>query len=169
MVALTGVEPADRQFSSVHVGLSGCRFSTVGIPGWPETPQRTADVVARSWRTWRPEGRRRGRRPLRNCRKLPIELPDAPPTGALRTISIDASLGRDHLGPSNNAKTLQSQRAGNCGGAKEHLSAQLVRSGEALLNLVQMGRDVRQLFHSTQLRACAADIGHERSELRVRV
>src|ERR1035437_2213704 len=56
MVALTGVEPAVRQFSSVQLSLSGCGFSTVGIPRCSETLPRTTDVVARSWRTSR--GRR---------------------------------------------------------------------------------------------------------------
>ena len=46
MVALTGVEPADRQFSSVQLGLSGCRFSTVGVPGYSGIPPRSADVTA---------------------------------------------------------------------------------------------------------------------------
>src|ERR1035437_8923907 len=50
MVALTGVEPANRQFSSAQLGLSGCRFSIVGIPGCSETPPRSADVTAQSQR-----------------------------------------------------------------------------------------------------------------------
>src|ERR1019366_1403795 len=48
LVALTGVEPADRQFSSVQFSLSSCVFSTVGISGCCETPPRIADVMTRS-------------------------------------------------------------------------------------------------------------------------
>jgi hypothetical protein len=51
MVALTGIEPAGYQFSSVQLSLSGCVFSTVGIPGYSETPPRTADVTAQSQRS----------------------------------------------------------------------------------------------------------------------
>ena len=62
MVALTGIEPDGCQSSSVQLGLSGCVFSTVGIPGRSETPLRTADVTAQSQRSRRAEGRGRGRR-----------------------------------------------------------------------------------------------------------
>src|ERR1035437_350087 len=79
MVALTGVEPANRQFSSVQFSLSGCRFSTVGIPGWSGIPPRSADVTAQSQRS---RGQR-GAGEAAALRKLPIELPNAPPTGAL--------------------------------------------------------------------------------------
>ena len=51
LVALTGIEPDGCQFSSVHLGLSGCVFSPVGIRGWWETPLRTADVTAQSQRS----------------------------------------------------------------------------------------------------------------------
>ena len=50
MVALTGIEPDGCQFTSVQLGLSGCVFSAVGIPGCSETPPRTADVTAQSQR-----------------------------------------------------------------------------------------------------------------------
>jgi hypothetical protein len=56
MVALTGIEPAGCQFSSGELGLSGCVFSTVGIPRWPKTLPRTADVTAQSQRGLRAEG-----------------------------------------------------------------------------------------------------------------
>ena len=47
MVALTGVEPANRQFSSVQLGLSGCRFSTVQFARRLRKAPRTAGVVSR--------------------------------------------------------------------------------------------------------------------------
>jgi hypothetical protein len=50
MVALMGIEPDGWQFGSAQLGLSGCRFSTVGIPGCSGTPPRTADVTAQSQR-----------------------------------------------------------------------------------------------------------------------
>src|ERR1035441_4448554 len=64
MVALTGVEPAVRQFSSVQLGLSGCRVSTVGVLGWAEMPPRSAAVLPRScpgpaFRRTRPRARPR--------------------------------------------------------------------------------------------------------------
>jgi hypothetical protein len=43
--AITGIEPDGWQFRSVHLGLSGCVFSPVGIPRWSETPPRSRDVV----------------------------------------------------------------------------------------------------------------------------
>jgi hypothetical protein len=49
LVALTGIEPDGCQFDSVQLGLSGCVFSAVGIPGCSETTARTADVTAQSW------------------------------------------------------------------------------------------------------------------------
>jgi len=58
MVALTGIEPDGCQFSSVQLGLSGCVFSSVGIPRWSETPPRTADVTAQSQRSRGPRGAR---------------------------------------------------------------------------------------------------------------
>ena len=51
MVALTGIEPDGRRFSSVELGLSSCVFSTAGVPGCSETPPRTADVTAQSQRS----------------------------------------------------------------------------------------------------------------------
>jgi hypothetical protein len=51
MVALTGIEADNRQFDSVQLGLSGCDFSAVGIPGCSETTARTADVTAHSQRS----------------------------------------------------------------------------------------------------------------------
>jgi hypothetical protein len=45
-----GIEPDGCQFSPVQLGLSGCVFSAVGIPGCSETPPRTADVTAQSQR-----------------------------------------------------------------------------------------------------------------------
>jgi hypothetical protein len=48
LVALTGVEPAVRQFSSVQLGLSGCRFSTVGVRKVIEHTPRIRDVLPRS-------------------------------------------------------------------------------------------------------------------------
>ena len=51
MVALTGIEPDGCQFSPVQLGLTGCVFSPVGIPGWTETLPRTADVTAQSQRS----------------------------------------------------------------------------------------------------------------------
>ena len=56
MVALTGIEPDGCQFSPVQLGLSGCVFSPVGIPGCSETPPRTADVTAQSQRSRGPRG-----------------------------------------------------------------------------------------------------------------
>src|ERR1035437_6026912 len=52
MVALTGVEPDGWQFRRVQMGLSGCVFSAVGIPGCSGTPPRTADVTAQSQRSF---------------------------------------------------------------------------------------------------------------------
>src|ERR1035437_2436966 len=49
LVALTGVEPAVRQFSSVQLGLSGCRFSTVGDRKVIEHTPRIRDVLPRCW------------------------------------------------------------------------------------------------------------------------
>jgi len=56
MVALTGIEPDGWQFRRVQIGLSGCVFSAVGIPGCSGTPPRTADVTAQSQRGRGPKG-----------------------------------------------------------------------------------------------------------------
>ena len=46
MVALIGVERANRQFSSVQFSLNGCVFSAVWYSAMPsETPPRSRDVV----------------------------------------------------------------------------------------------------------------------------
>jgi hypothetical protein len=60
MVALTEIEPEGCQFRSVQLGLSGCVFSAVGIPGWSETPPRIADVV--TWLSLGARGWCKGRR-----------------------------------------------------------------------------------------------------------
>ena len=56
LVALTGIEPDGCQFSLVQLGLTGCVFSPVGIPGCSETPPRTAVVTAQSQRSRGPRG-----------------------------------------------------------------------------------------------------------------
>ena len=51
LVALTGIEPDGCQFRPVQLGLSGCVFGPVGIPGCSETPPRSDDVTAQSQRS----------------------------------------------------------------------------------------------------------------------
>ena len=47
MVALTGIEPAGRQFSSVQLGLSSCVFGLVQSATRAFMPRRVADVLPR--------------------------------------------------------------------------------------------------------------------------
>src|ERR1700722_13419104 len=61
MVALTGIEPAGCQSNSVHLGLSGCVFSLVRMPGCSGTPPRTSDITAQSQRDRGPSGADKGR------------------------------------------------------------------------------------------------------------
>ena len=130
MVALTGVEPAVRQFSSVQLGLSGCRFSTVGIPGWPKTPPRTADVVARSWRTSRAEGAGEAAAllaarlvigVLREELSLPPSFPDrdlGPTTPSAQEFPPNVRVARDTTGAPNS----QAGRVGKRWATREELS-----------------------------------------------
>jgi hypothetical protein len=71
MVALTGFEPAYRQFGRVQLRLSSCVFSPVGIPRWSETPPQTADVTAQSQR----RVRRSGEGGLRSFGVSPLNCP----------------------------------------------------------------------------------------------
>jgi hypothetical protein len=47
LVALTGIEPAGRQFSSVQLGLSSCVFGLVQFATKAFRPLRVADVLPR--------------------------------------------------------------------------------------------------------------------------
>src|ERR1017187_289797 len=105
MVALTGVEPAVRQFGSVQLGLSGCRFSTVGIPECAEIPPRRADVVARSAPAPKKKAAHpRGRLRLLRARARPPRFGNCPsnlqmPTGALKLRAGTVDQRCDHSVP----------------------------------------------------------------------
>src|ERR1035437_4090507 len=143
MVALTGVEPAVRQFSSVQLGLSGCRFSTVGIPGCPKTPPRTADVVARSWRTSRAEGAGEAAGllaarlvigVLREELSLPPSFPDrdlGPTTPSAQEFPPNVRVARDTTGAPNS----QAGRVGKrCATRPDLLIRKTVRDASRLLD-----------------------------------
>ena len=107
MVALTGIEPASFQFSSVQFSLSSCVFSTVGTPQGAFRALRVADVLPRCCPATRILGSSRSPIPLRAGNPMLADRPgigiflarviQPPPTtgnGALCSISVLNALVR---------------------------------------------------------------------------